>query len=84
MRVEHIGNATLVLADCMDVMHDMPDKAFELAIIDPPGAEYFAELERVSKNRIIWGANYFDLPPMMLFLGQAETGIKEMYKGGVL
>jgi site-specific DNA-methyltransferase (adenine-specific) len=24
-----------------------------------PKAEYFAELERVSKNQIIWGANYF-------------------------
>jgi len=36
MRVEHIGDATLILADCMDVMRDMPDKAFDLAIIDPP------------------------------------------------
>ena len=36
MRVEHIGNATLILADCMDIMRDMPDKAFDLAIVDPP------------------------------------------------
>jgi len=36
MRVEHIGDATLYLADCMDVMRDMPDNAFELAIVDPP------------------------------------------------
>jgi site-specific DNA-methyltransferase (adenine-specific) len=36
MRVEHIGSATLILADCMDVMRNMPDKAFELAIVDPP------------------------------------------------
>ena len=95
MRVEHIGNATLILADCMDIMRDMPDKAFDLAIVDPPygigetrltqgagklkgralqvldaefddnppSAEYFVELERVSKSRIIWGANYFSLPP---------------------
>lgn len=28
-----------------------------------PGPEYFAEIERVSKNRIIWGGNYFPLPP---------------------
>jgi site-specific DNA-methyltransferase (adenine-specific) len=30
-----------------------------------PTAEYFAELKRVSKNQIIWGANYFTefLPP---------------------
>ena len=29
----------------------------------PPTKEYFNELFRVSKNQIIWGGNYFDLPP---------------------
>lgn len=29
----------------------------------PPTAEYFEELRRVSKNQIIWGMNYFSLPP---------------------
>lgn len=29
----------------------------------PPPAEYFTELFRVSKNQIIFGGNYFDLPP---------------------
>lgn len=33
-----------------------------------PTAEYFRELERVSKNQIIWGANYFPLPPSQGFL----------------
>jgi site-specific DNA-methyltransferase (adenine-specific) len=28
-----------------------------------PTPEYFAELKRVSKNQIIWGGNYFPLPP---------------------
>ena len=28
-----------------------------------PKAEYFKELFRVSKNQIIWGGNYFELPP---------------------
>ena len=28
-----------------------------------PTAEYFSELRRVSKNQIIWGGNYFPLPP---------------------
>ena len=28
-----------------------------------PPSEYFVELMRVSKNQIIWGGNYFDLPP---------------------
>jgi site-specific DNA-methyltransferase (adenine-specific) len=29
----------------------------------PPTAAYFKELFRVSKSQIIWGGNYFDLPP---------------------
>lgn len=29
----------------------------------PPGPEYFVELKRVSKHQIIWGGNYFPLPP---------------------
>lgn len=29
----------------------------------PPPKEYFDELFRVSENQIIWGGNYFDLPP---------------------
>jgi len=28
-----------------------------------PPMEYFAELRRVSRNQIIWGGNYFPLPP---------------------
>jgi len=28
-----------------------------------PDESYFKELFRVSKNQIIWGGNYFDLPP---------------------
>ena len=35
---------------------------------ETPTKEYFAELERVSKNQIIWGGNYFDLPPTRCFL----------------
>lgn len=30
---------------------------------EPPTKEYFEELFRVSRNQIIWGGNYFDLPP---------------------
>ena len=33
-----------------------------------PNLEYFAELQRVSKNQIIWGANYFNMPPTRCFL----------------
>ncbi len=84
----------LILGDCMDYMKDMPDNAFELAIVDPPygininssgrlghyggkgkkwdsktpDSEYFQELFRVSKNQIIWGGNYFNLPPTRCFI----------------
>ena len=33
----------------------------------PPPKEYFEELFRVSNNQIIWGGNYFDLPPTQGF-----------------
>jgi site-specific DNA-methyltransferase (adenine-specific) len=117
-----IGTARLHLMDCMEYMQGLPDKYFDLAIVDPqyginatamsmgqnlnrddgwkreestavkvrkgrlnagggklknrilntsdidwddapPPPEYFIELKRVSKNQIIWGGNYFDLPP---------------------
>jgi site-specific DNA-methyltransferase (adenine-specific) len=31
-------------------------------------AKYFDELFRISKNQIIWGGNFFDLPPTRCFL----------------
>lgn len=82
----------LLNIDCMEYMTGLPDKAFDLAIVDPPygigengdrnasrcklalaqnyksfaggdkeppSIEYFNELQRVSKNQIIWGANHF-------------------------
>jgi site-specific DNA-methyltransferase (adenine-specific) len=33
-----------------------------------PKKEYFDELFRVSKNQIIWGGNYFNLPPTRCFI----------------
>ena len=33
-----------------------------------PDGVYFKELFRVSKNQIIWGGNYFDLPPSQGFV----------------
>ncbi len=79
----------IILADCMNIMVDIPDKFFELAIVDPPYGikdtwsknrhdrfhkqgrlyeyqnkeippkEYFDQLQRISKNQIIWGGNYY-------------------------
>lgn len=80
--------------DCMEYMRTLPNKAFDLAVVDPPyginaadytrggrqpgrakapstdyarkgwdkeppSEAYFLELERVSRNQIIWGANHF-------------------------
>ena len=115
--MDKLCDITLINGDCMDFLRSCPDKAFDLAIVDPPygisvvrekqlnvfkhtinhhrndarknrlssGAgklknraiqtmdsdwdlllptnEYFDELFRASKNQIIWGGNYFDLPP---------------------
>ena len=36
--------------------------------INIPTKEYFKELFRISKNQIIWGGNYFSLPPNKCFL----------------
>jgi site-specific DNA-methyltransferase (adenine-specific) len=33
-----------------------------------PSKKYFEELKRVSKNQIIWGGNYFNLPPSRCFI----------------
>lgn len=98
--MKFINNEAMTQAfnmDCMIAMKNMPDKAYDLAIVDPPygigmdnskkrtkpsrpnsykhykeyryhqanwdetppSEEFFKELFRVSKEQIIWGANYF-------------------------
>lgn len=44
---------------------------------EPPSAEYFNELFRVSKNQIIWGANYFSMPPTKCFIVWRKPQISE-------
>lgn len=44
-----------------------------------PPAEYFRELARVSKNQIIWGGNYFDLPPTRCFLIWRKLTISDSF-----
>lgn len=44
-----------------------------------PGREYFDELFRVSRNQIIWGGNYFDLPPTRCFLIWRKLSITENF-----
>ena len=44
-----------------------------------PNEEYFKELFRVSKNQIIWGGNYFILPPTRCFLIWEKTNVPENF-----
>ena len=44
-----------------------------------PGKEYFDELFRVSRNQIIWGGNYFGLPPTRCFLVWRKLTISENF-----
>ena len=87
-------SSVVYLMDCMEGLKQIPDKYFELAIVDPPygidinssgrlghyggkgkkwdsilpSKEYFSKLEDISRDRIIWGGNYFSLPPTRCFL----------------
>ncbi len=114
--------------DCMDALREMPDKCFDLAVVDPPygpgaqaappgknpywnrfgerfdryrmpdgremggeirkkiiawdvapGKEYFDQLFRVSRNQVIWGGNYFPLPPARCFFIWEKTNIPEKF-----
>lgn len=44
-----------------------------------PSDEYFKELFRVSRNQIIWGGNYFSLPPTRCFLIWRKLSISENF-----
>jgi len=44
--------------------NEVVDKGWDVV----PSPEYFIELRRVSKNQIVWGGNYFDLPPTRCFV----------------
>lgn len=52
--------------------NEIVNKAWDTA----PSADYFKELFRVSRNQIIWGGNYFDLPPTRCFITW-DKGISE-------
>jgi site-specific DNA-methyltransferase (adenine-specific) len=44
-----------------------------------PPPEYFTELFRVSKHQIIWGGNYFSLPPARNFIIWEKQTISETF-----
>lgn len=45
-----------------------------------PDKSYFDELFRVSQNQVIWGGNYFDLPPTRCFLVWHKLGFTETWQ----
>lgn len=44
---------------CRNPKHNRKEHSREGWDNEPPSEEYFRELERVSRNQIIWGGNYF-------------------------
>lgn len=46
------------------IIQTMHQKGWDIA----PDKSYFKELFRVSKNQIVWGGNYFNLPPTRGFV----------------
>ena len=88
-RVERIGDATLYLGDCLDILPTLPK--VDAVITDPPyGIGISANPIRQKHERmawdnkpvdgglldacigmaaqaIVWGGNYFDLPPQQCF-----------------
>ena len=66
--------------DCMQALRQMSDNQYDIAIVKPPSdisAEYFEQLQRVSRHQVIWGGNYFlDLlgPTRCLLILEKMTG----------
>lgn len=71
-RYKHDGDA-----DGRDVGGEVRKKiiAWDVA----PEKEYFDEIFRVSRNQIIWGGNYFYLPPTRCFLIWRKLSISESF-----
>ena len=63
----------------------MKDRAFNRGEIFKwdmaPPPEYFEELFRVSKEQIIWGGNYFDLPPTRCVIAWDKVQPWENFSG---
>lgn len=100
--------------DCMEYMRTLPDKAFDLAVVDPPYGinrfkngetsrlrkygklnsvndlrptkDWFTELERISKNQIVFGYNHLSdiLPPTSEFIFWYKHQPVDTYADGEL
>lgn len=51
MNILQLGKITAIHGDCMDYMRELPDNAFDLAIVDPPyGINRSGQHESICKN----------------------------------
>lgn len=115
-----VSRSAVFNMDCIELMKQVPDKFFNLAIVDPPYGnidaigladnkkkgkqatkrtnyklfeniapddEYYFELERVSKNQIVWGGNFLGLCGGVIVwqkngtaFGEAEVAICSTHK----
>lgn len=97
IRIEHIGDATLYLGDCMEILPTLPK--VDACITDPPyglaeklqggtwGKQYEGESKdwdakaweptdlffSAAKTLVIWGGNYFNLPPSRCWFVHDKT-----------
>jgi len=101
------GGIELLNIDCVEYMSTVPNKFFDLAIVDPPyqGNDaiglsngnahaahrknyhvfdnvmpedaYFKELNRISKNQIIWGGNFFGIKGGVIVWNKNGTAFGE-------
>ena len=85
-RIETIGNCTLYLGDCREILPLLPK--VDLVLTDPPygigiskqlftgqrkrmekldwdneAPDFIADIISIGENAIVWGGNYFSLPP---------------------
>jgi len=90
LRIETIGNATLYLGDCREIVPGLPncdliltDPPYGIGIAnnpvrqahermdwdsDTPSYWLFGLMQEKMKNLVVWGGNYFPLPPSQTFL----------------
>ena len=97
MKTKHeVENSRVYMMDCMEGMKHYPDKFFDIAIVDPPYGigiaewdshvptkEYWDELFRISKNQIVFGGNYHELPHTEAWVCWDKT-FNDDIKGGKL
>ena len=89
-----VPTSEVYLEDCVTALKRFNDKYFDLAIVDPPYGieiaewdkerptdEYWEQLFRVSKNQIVWGGNYFNLPIKRQWICWDKSVIKAGYLG---